>query len=198
MRGLSAQTGRGVSVIRVYPPVAGVIGNFCSRPGLFQRVSPGCGGYRGADLLFQRFFLCIPRLRGLSGAPNSPSYRFTVYPPVAGVIGDRSTPCYNQCGVSPGSGGYRALWLNSAERGACIPRFRGLSDALARLKCPFGVYPPVAGVIGGYCSGICSRHCVSPGCGGYRSLLTLCQRHPQCIPRLRGVSELGLEIEDGS
>ncbi len=53
--------------------------------------------------------------------------------------------------MSPAYGGYWALWLNSAERGAYVPRIRGLSGEVGQVSGDANVCPLSAGVIGACC-----------------------------------------------
>ena len=54
----------------------------------------------------------------------------------------------------------------------------------------FFVYPPDAGVIGLLKTYRFQTSCVSPGCGGYRCVLTRQVLYLLCIPRMRGLSVL--------
>ncbi len=109
-----------------------------------------CGGYRDALARLKCPFGYSPRVRGLSVNVLLIYECGEVFPPCAGVIGP--PPAKKSAGrrIPPVCGGYRTLIRIIAVVDLYSPRVRGLSNALARLKCPFGVFPRLRGL-----SGVC-------------------------------------------
>ena len=146
MRGLSERTGTSRPAADVFPPCAGVIGSPTECTAMTSCIPPVCGGYRLRTFRRCMAFSYSPRVRGLSGTLGCLLHSVRVFPPHAGVIGHPHGYLLHSVSIPPACGGYRQKCQALTKPPSYSPRLRGLSDGLARLKCPFGVFPRMRGL----------------------------------------------------
>ncbi len=148
MRGLSGGQLPDEKCDAVFPPHAGVIGDYGVVHKPTTGIPPVCGGYRLRTFRRCMAFSYSPRVRGLSVINGEKSSFVTVFPPHAGVIGILELERELASRIPPACGGYRAPWDAFCTVSGYSPRMRGLSGTLTDTFCTVLVFPPHAGVIG--------------------------------------------------
>ncbi len=146
MRGLSVADVQTLHGVLVFPPCAGVIGYQWGKIFICNCIPPACGGYRNPGAGKGACLAYSPRMRGLSGTLGCLLHSVRVFPPHAGVIGHPHGYLLHSVSIPPACGGYRQKCQALTKPPSYSPRLRGLSDGLARLKCPFGVFPRMRGL----------------------------------------------------
>ncbi len=107
VRGLSGYEAVKLTMDRVFPPCAGVIGGALNRHPLAGSIPPVCGGYRSCCPRLPAGWKYSPRMRGLSEVFDLIQKGTDVFPPHAGVIGHPHGYLLHSVSIPPVCGGYR-------------------------------------------------------------------------------------------